>query len=563
MKLFTNQVKYHKDEEKEILKAYKEQEDSMYHTYHKYGMIIAIFIYMAFITIDIMNLRVYRQSIIFSRIFVFLPVSIFFVFLHDKFKNNRLKLYTVLSFISFTWLNMTYVAIFASKEGNASYQLGMILTLTGVQILMNLKCRIVLEISAVLIVFMNIAHFYFNSAIDIVGLNAVFLMLTVMTSYRNYASNIIKRNNFFMQYKLNNDYDVVGANNQHLEEMLNYKDQELKYMDIHDHGSNAFNRQYFNHYIKSISLKNSLPLTLVVYDIDGMKIINEAFGMEVGNEYIKHAGDVLIKAANSRQTVFRCGGDEFFVLMEKCNGQDMEEYSLRVEEEILKLGDDKKALSFSYGSETANTAPVNFEELIVGAEEKLAASKKVHGVKHRKELVDRIIELLQSTTHEDLEHTKRISRIAKEVGTQMGLTAHEYKKIALLSKIHDVGIITLPTGIMNHNKELSDQQWTLVKNHPEIGHRIAKASIKYKGVAEEVLSHHENVDGSGYPRGLRGDEIPKLARLLRVIDSYEVMTSNGLHGKRMSPQEALDELKLMSNTRYDPSIVGYLEKVII
>jgi HD-GYP domain-containing protein (c-di-GMP phosphodiesterase class II) len=135
-----------------------------------------------------------------------------------------------------------------------------------------------------------------------------------------------------------------------------------------------------------------------------------------------------------------------------------------------------------------------------------------------------------------------------------GLTENEFDKLVLLSNIHNIGTICLNDSIFFKNEPLSSEEWIEIRKHPEIGYRIAMAIPCFSAVAEMVLSHHERFDGSGYPRKLRGDEIPKLVRIFTILDAYDALCCNRPYRKAMTPEQALLEIARNSGTQFDPEL---------
>jgi HD-GYP domain-containing protein (c-di-GMP phosphodiesterase class II) len=152
-------------------------------------------------------------------------------------------------------------------------------------------------------------------------------------------------------------------------------------------------------------------------------------------------------------------------------------------------------------------------------------------------------------------HTSRVSKLSAMVASELGL---RYEEIRLLQKsavLADIGKIEIAESILTKPGDLSGQEWEQMKRHPELGYRILSGISHLRDAGETVLAHHERYDGQGYPRGLKGEEIPIAARILAVVDSYTAMTSDRPHRKKMSHEMAVKEILRNSLTQFDPEVV--------
>ena len=138
----------------------------------------------------------------------------------------------------------------------------------------------------------------------------------------------------------------------------------------------------------------------------------------------------------------------------------------------------------------------------------------------------------------------------------MDLGIEQSEKLELLVTLHDIGKISIDNSILIKTEALSEEEWLEMKKHPSIGYRIAMASSGLKSIAEEILCHHERWDGTGYPQGIGGDEIPLLSRILSIIDAYDAMTNDRPYRKALSHEFALSEIERNSGTQFDPDIVN-------
>ena len=153
------------------------------------------------------------------------------------------------------------------------------------------------------------------------------------------------------------------------------------------------------------------------------------------------------------------------------------------------------------------------------------------------------------------EHTNRTNILALQLGKNLNLSENELAELSLLATLHDVGKVAIPEGILIRQGKLSENEWKLIKKHPEIGYNIVKSTPHLSHVANAILCHHEWWDGSGYPQGLKGEEIPITSRILAIVDAYDVIIEGRPYKKSLSKKEAIEELKRYSGTQFDPRLV--------
>ena len=160
------------------------------------------------------------------------------------------------------------------------------------------------------------------------------------------------------------------------------------------------------------------------------------------------------------------------------------------------------------------------------------------------------------------EHAERTKQLALKLGKKLGLDPKKLKKLTTLSSLHDVGKVVISEKILRKDQELTDEEWREMKKHPEYGYRVVKAMKNHSHVADEILSHHERWDGTGYPKGLKGEEIPLLSRIISIVDSYDVMTHKRDYNEPMNKEEAIKEIKQCSGTQFDPNLTEKFIQII-
>jgi len=176
-------------------------------------------------------------------------------------------------------------------------------------------------------------------------------------------------------------------------------------------------------------------------------------------------------------------------------------------------------------------------------------------------LLTSIMATLYERSQETQEHAKRLARISKTIAARLGLEQKSIDEIELFAMLHDIGKVGIDDKILKKPGELTPSEWEDMKKHPEIGYRIAKSSPHLEKIAEYILTHHENWDGTGYPNGLKGIEIPLFSRILAIADAYDAMTEDRIYRKAVKPQDAIAEIALKSGSQFDPEITEIFMKM--
>ena len=166
-------------------------------------------------------------------------------------------------------------------------------------------------------------------------------------------------------------------------------------------------------------------------------------------------------------------------------------------------------------------------------------------------------------SQETEQHAERLATLSTKVGRRLNLIEKDLGELQLLGILHDIGKIGIDDKILNKPGKLSEEEWTVMKRHPEIGYRIARASHKLARIADYIISHHERWDGKGYPKGLKGNDIPLLSRIISVADAYDAMTEDRVYRKAMSKEEAITEIRRNAGFQFDPVIANiFIESVL-
>jgi len=161
-------------------------------------------------------------------------------------------------------------------------------------------------------------------------------------------------------------------------------------------------------------------------------------------------------------------------------------------------------------------------------------------------------------------HSKRVGQFSYQLGKALGFDGIELETIEIAGLLHDIGKTSIPKNILNKPDTLTTEEWQIMKTHVLIGYDILNSNSNFSEIAHAARSHHERIDGKGYPDRLKGDEIPYLARLISVVDAYEAMTNDRPYRKAFPKQKAIQELRRNSGTQFDPDILDvFINEVLL
>ena len=332
------------------------------------------------------------------------------------------------------------------------------------------------------------------------------------------------------------------------------KEDLLMYMGNHDHLTGAYNRKYFEEYIKDIESREIYPVSIVLADINGLRLINDAFGSSKGDELLKATCDMFKNSIYDDYVIARLSGDEFAIILENADSANVENFVKVLSNNVKNIKIDDVDLSVTFGWATKSSKDTEISSIIKDAEDYLYKLKLIDSPNARGNAINTIIDTLHEKNKREEQHSKRVSYLSYRFGKALGLPERELKILKTMGLLHDVGKIGIDEMILNKDGFLTEKEYSEIKKHPEIGYRILSSVNELSEIADYVLAHHERWDGKGYPRGLKGSEIPYLARIISITDSYDAMTSDRAYRKAKSREFAIKEFVKNAGTQFDPDL---------
>ncbi len=336
--------------------------------------------------------------------------------------------------------------------------------------------------------------------------------------------------------------------------------EQIKYINDHDYLTGLYNRRYFETVIEEQLNESWLPVSFIVADINGIKLINDAFGYHEGDELIKLTAEKIKACCRGDDIACRLGGDDFAVILPRTGKEQTTEIVMCIrracEEYNAKLSDATFSITLSLGCGAYESMTGDVSQALKDAESSMAKQKLLTKRSHHSEILSSIMATMYARSCETEEHARRIARISLIIGDRMGLSQSSLDELQLFSMLHDIGKIGVADRILNKPCALTDEEWDSMRRHTEIGYKIAMSSHDFSTIADYILCHHERWDGKGYPNGLKGEEIPLLSRILAVADAYDAMTEDRVYRKAISHEEAINEIIKNSGKQFDPAVVS-------
>lgn len=346
--------------------------------------------------------------------------------------------------------------------------------------------------------------------------------------------------------------------------------------------------QLIDEYFNKAKIAGS-ELTLLMLDVDFFKYYNDSYGHPKGDEVLAQMGRLIDGCIGERGFCARYGGDEFAVILPDCDGKSGREIAEKIRKKVEGTAFEGAGI-LPQGRFTVSIGVANFpehaeikEDLVAMADEALYKAKytntnKVemyysvfdeigHSLQDKeKDLLNSMRTLLMVVNAKDrytYGHSERVMHYALQIGRKLALWEWELKNLTIGALLHDIGKIEIAREILNKPGSLTTEEREAIISHPIWGADMIRPISSLSDSVEAVLYHHENYDGSGYPYNLKNKEIPIFARILRVADSFDAMTSNRPYKKIMTIQEALEDLERYRGRYYDPEVVDAFREYIL
>ncbi|MEA2221623.1 MAG: hypothetical protein QOJ35_4249 [Solirubrobacteraceae bacterium] len=333
------------------------------------------------------------------------------------------------------------------------------------------------------------------------------------------------------------------------------REQDLETQALHDALTGLPNRRKLLRDLEREVLRAGAGSRCVVLlcDLDGFKAYNDSFGHMEGDLLLTRLGAKLARTVAAHGTAYRLGGDEFCALLQ------IEEQELPSALQACHVALSESGRGFhiraSIGAVAMPAEAVDAAGALRLADQRMYAQKNTRSSSSEQELRDLIMRVHVAHDPKLHEHANDVARLAAAVGRRLGLDDARLADLVRAAELHDVGKIAIPDSILQKPGPLDAHEHEFMRRHTLIGETILGPTSALAAVGRVVRSSHERYDGTGYPDGLRADEIPLASRIVFACDAFDAMTTDRAYRTKMGEDEAIEELKRCAGTQFDPLVI--------
>jgi diguanylate cyclase (GGDEF)-like protein/PAS domain S-box-containing protein len=341
------------------------------------------------------------------------------------------------------------------------------------------------------------------------------------------------------------------------------KQKQVEYLSFHDHLTGLYNRRYMEMIIRRMDEAQIRPLALMVIDVNGLKLTNDAFGHDMGDLLLKKVAEIITTCVREEDVVCRVGGDEFVLVLPHTTEEEAECLRSRIKKLAMESSMESVMISLAMGYAVKTEPEQELTVIQKLADNNMYKNKLKKGRIMRSRTIETVLRNINSKYDYEQIHTERVSQFCERIALALGLPPKDVEDAKISGSLHDIGKIMISPETLNKTEGLTDREWEEVRKHPMTGYQILRGVDEYSSLAKVILHHHERMDGKGYPDHLVGEEIPLLSRIITVADAFEAMTASRSYQKTKTLEEAIVELKRCRGTQFDPRIVdAFVEQVL-
>ena len=341
-------------------------------------------------------------------------------------------------------------------------------------------------------------------------------------------------------------------------------EEQLKQLSLHDALTGCYNRAFFEEEMHRLEKARDSTAGLLICDVDGLKIINDSLGHAVGDKVLKRVAAILRDSFRAGDLIARIGGDEFAVLLSTNSSNAFEQGILRVKSHVAENNANNPLLpiSLSIGFAVSQHLPLDMTTLFKTADDNMYREKLRQKNHSRNAIVQGLMKALDERDYIAGGHSDRMQALLESFARQLGLPKNKYADLRLFAHFHDIGKVGIPDNILFSRSSLSEEEWAIMRQHCEIGYRIAMATPELSHIAGWIMRHQEWWNGAGYPIGLKEKSIPLECRMLAIVDAFDSMTHDRPYRQAMDIQNAVRELKRCAGTQFDPHLVDEFSRLL-
>jgi diguanylate cyclase (GGDEF)-like protein len=488
----------------------------------------------------------------------------------EEIGSNMLEYINDITDIHLTFENITNNENYIKENSNNSNYL--------------LANKVISDINGDASIKINISKIYSNDTIHYFYIFILcFLILIFIITYiyskaldRFVLGKIIKLNDFINNIRNtkdttsklaidgNDEFSELAESTNGLFSELNLTYKEILFLSYSDNLTKLNNRFFMEKELCLLDTFENSNYYIIMGDLNGLKLANDALGHEEGDKLLLIVSNILKECCEPDDIISRWGGDEFVILVKNKDKQYVVSLIDKIKEHCKNTKDFHFNISIGlgYATKCKEKNCLTTGDVMKLAEEKMYRNKLMESNSSRHAVINSLMQTLNEKHSETEEHTLRIAELSLELGKSLNLSQDKLNELELLALLHDIGKIGIPENILMKPDKLTPEEWVIMKTHSDIGYRIAKSAPDLAHIADEILAHHEKYDGTGYPNGLKENQIPLISRIINVVDSFDAITSKRIYKDALSFDYAIKELKDCSGTQFDPLIVDQFIKII-
>jgi diguanylate cyclase (GGDEF)-like protein/PAS domain S-box-containing protein/putative nucleotidyltransferase with HDIG domain len=336
------------------------------------------------------------------------------------------------------------------------------------------------------------------------------------------------------------------------------KQDEIRTLSVTDPLTTLPNRRYYEQAKEEMNKEPYYPLTLVLADVNGLKLTNDAFGHKAGDELLRRVSQVMRTTCRDEDIISRIGGDEFVLLLPQTDALHAQAIVKRINTALEKEKIRGIQLSVSFGYAVKDESEESYEDTFKVAEDVMYRNKLRESMTFKKQVINTLLSRLYEQEEGAEIHSKLVASLASTFAESLGYRKDEVENIRLAGLYHDLGKIAINPSILTMPEEaLSRTQVVELQRHAEIGYNILRSVGEYAAFAEAVLHHHEKWDGSGYPQNLKQEDIPEGAQILAIANTYADKLPT------LGREDTLTFMQERSNTYFNPELLEtFITKVV-
>jgi diguanylate cyclase (GGDEF)-like protein len=332
-------------------------------------------------------------------------------------------------------------------------------------------------------------------------------------------------------------------------------EERIRFLSFHDKLTSLYNRAHVEAVLPELEKPESLPISIIMLDMNGLKLINDVFGHQQGDLFLIELAKILKQSCQQKDIVARWGGDEFLIVLPQADETDCSLVCEKIQQGCYEVTGVAIPLSAAMGAATKKVGSIRLDEMFNIAENRMYNDKLNKGKEVRRNMIASLEGILRDRCFENNGHSERVRQLVLGFVAFLGMDMNspEIKPLTQLVKLHDIGKVAIPEAIWGKAGPLTSSEWEIVKGHSDIGYRMAQ-SIGEPTVADIILALHERWDGSGYPYGLKGEQIPLLARIFSLADVYDVITHDRPYKLALDNLAAMREIESGKGMQFDPEL---------